>query len=303
MKKETAIVFNIQHYSLHDGPGIRTIVFFKGCPLRCRWCCNPESQRAALEVSYVKARCIGRDVCGFCAPVCPQDAIQFEKEGIAELSFDRCSSCMNCVRECPSKAIHQEGKEYTVEQLADIVERDSVFFGHGDGGLTVSGGEPLVWGSFLVELLKEARYRRIHTAIETCGSADYEVLKAAACYLDVIHYDIKQMDSDRHRLYTGSSNEQILSNFEHLCRDFPDIPKKVRTPVIPGFNDTPEDIRKIAAFVKGKPNTTYELLPYHRYGEGKYAALGRTYPMGDLILSKENFEQLKEISRISCSVK
>lgn len=272
-------IFNIQHYSLHDGPGIRTIVFLKGCPMRCRWCCNPESQRYEPEISYVESKCIGNGECGFCRQVCAQEAITFSGDGRAEIDRTKCTDCLKCQAVCPSRAIKTEGRRYSVEELADLVERDAVFYGHGDGGLTVSGGEPLTHREFLVSLLVEARRRRIHTAIETCGQAPYEALHHAAAYLNMIHYDVKSMDSGKHRAYTGFGNERILENFERLCRDYPELPKKVRTPVIPGFNDTPGELSAIRKFVEGRPNTVYETLPYHRFGVGKYKALGRKYEM------------------------
>ncbi|MBQ3692467.1 MAG: glycyl-radical enzyme activating protein [Clostridia bacterium] len=293
--KFMSYVFNIQHYSLHDGPGIRTIVFLKGCPLHCRWCCNPESQKYEQEISYLENKCIGLSQCGFCKNFLPGGAVQFPNDK-AEINMEQCSGCLDCAKYCPSKAIKVEGQEYNVKQLIDIVERDSAFFSHGDGGLTVSGGEPLTHGELLIELLKEAKKRRISTAIETCGYADYGVLHEAAKYLDTIMFDIKSMNAQKHAEFTGKSNNVIIKNFEQLCLDYPDIPKKVRTPVIPTFNDTKEDIKAIADFLRNKPNVIYELLAYHSYGKGKYKALGREYLMGDLTLDKDRFKELSKIS-------
>jgi pyruvate formate lyase activating enzyme len=292
---ENTYVFNIQHYSLHDGPGIRTIVFLKGCPMRCRWCCNPESQQYNREISYVANKCIGLSECGYCKDYAPQNAITFEDDK-AVIDMERCSHCLECAEVCPSKAIKSEGKEYGIKELADIVERDSAFYGHGDGGLTVSGGEPLTHGNFLIALLKEAKKRRITTAIETCGYADYEVLFEAAKYLDTILFDIKSLNDEKHREYTGKSNKKILENFERLCRDYPNLKKKVRTPVIPGFNDSVEYIKNILDFIKDKPNVSYEPLPYHSFGRGKYTALGRDYPMGDAKLDETIMKEItKEV--------
>lgn len=280
LEKQTYI-FNIQHYSLHDGPGIRTIVFLKGCPMRCRWCCNPESQKYVPEISYVENKCIGKKECAVCAQVCQYGAISFSETKKAVIDRNKCQNCRACVQECPSRAIKEEGQQYSVEEVMEIVERDSVFYSHGEGGLTVSGGEPLTHPQFLVALLKEAKKQRIHTAIETCGYADYESLAAVAKYLDVIIYDIKSLDDQKHIAYTGCSNERILRNFERLCNDYKDLPKKVRTPVIPGFNDDPEQLAKIQEFLLDKPNVTHEYLPYHTFGKGKYKALGRKYQMED----------------------
>ena len=286
---EKNLVFNIQHYSLHDGPGIRTIVFLKGCPLRCRWCCNPESQSYSAEFMYTADRCIGSE-CGLCEKICPKKAAKVKDKAIFD--FALCAGCTKCAGICPSKAVKLQGEEYTVKELVDIVERDSVFFARGEGGLTVSGGEPLTHGEFLLELLAEAKKRRISTAIETCGYADYENLYNAAKYLDYILFDIKSMNDEKHIEFTGKSNKRILDNFSRLCKDYPDLPKKVRTPVIPGFNADKADIRAIREFVSGYENVSYEPLKYHSFGSGKYKALGREYPMGDIQLSEEEFKNL-----------
>lgn len=294
MKAKDTYVFNIQHYSLHDGPGIRTIVFLKGCPMRCRWCCNPESQEYIPEISYVENKCIGLKECGFCKNVCEEGAITFQDKAV--IGREKCINCLKCADACPSKAIKTEGRKYSIDEILDIVERESVFYGHGDGGLTISGGEPLTHRDFIIPLLKEAKKRRLNTAIETCGYGNYDVLYSAAQYLDTILYDIKSMDSKKHKEYTGCDNEKILHNFERLCQDFPKINKKVRTPVIPGFNDSKEDIEAILDFIKDKPNVSYEPLKYHSFGKGKYKALGREYLLGDIKLEDSVFDELKNLS-------
>jgi pyruvate formate lyase activating enzyme len=268
-------------------------VFLKGCPMRCRWCCNPESQHYEREISYVANKCIGLSECGYCKDFAPQNAIKFEGDK-AVIDMEKCSYRLECADVCPSKAIKIEGKEYDIKELADIVERDSIFYGHGEGGLTVSGGEPLTHGDFLIALLKEVKKRRITTAIETCGYADYEVLFEAAKYLDTILFDIKSLNDEKHREYTGKSNKKILENFERLCKDYPDLHKKVRTPVIPTFNDSTHDIKNILDFIRNKPNVSYEPLSYHSFGRGKYAALGRDYPMGDAKLDESIMKKITE---------
>lgn len=295
----SALVFNIQNYSLHDGPGIRTIVFLKGCPLHCKWCCNPESQKYKAEISYVKQKCIGQAECAFCRKVCPQNAIVFGKSGKAEVCWDQCSQCLACADVCPSKAIKREGEHKEIGAILDQVEQQADFYRYGEGGLTVSGGEPLSHGEWLIDLLMEAKERRIHTAIETCGYADYQILREAAKFLDVILFDLKSMNPEKHEKYTGKSNQKILGNFERLCQEFPDLTKQVRTPVIPGFNDTEKELYQIKDFIKDRPGVSYEMLPYHRFGEGKYKALGREYKMSDQTLSDEiiNFIKSQKESR------
>lgn len=294
-KSEADLIFNIQHYSLHDGGGIRTILFLKGCPLRCRWCCNPESQRREREIFYQRDQCIGRGECGLCASVCPEKAISFAgPQAPADLAFSACVNCLQCASVCPSRAIKVQGEAYSVKELVDLVERDSVFYRGGTGGLTVSGGEPLSHIDFLEALLAEAHRRYLSTAIETCGCAPYASLARAARHLDEILFDIKSLDTQKHRAYTGRGNEEILENFRRLCADFPRLPKRVRTPVVPGFNDTPEDIRAIRAWIGDQPNVTFEPLKYHSFGKGKYAALGRAYPMGEAVLSEETFRRVTD---------
>lgn len=293
MERET-YVFNIQHYSLHDGPGIRTIIFLKGCPLRCKWCCNPESQSYEPEISYVDNKCIGYLECGYCKDTFPEGTISFAENGKAVIKHEECSQYPDFAECCPSRAIKVEGKKYTINELLDIVEKDAVFYGHGDGGLTVSGGEPLTHKKFLLELLKEAKKRRINTAIETCGYADYETLFEVAKYLDTILFDIKSLNREKHKEYTGHENSIILNNFTQLCKDYPNLPKIVRTPVIPGFNDSLEDIEAILGFLKRFSNISYEPLPYHSFGKGKYKALGRKYDMGDVKLDQEVMKEIKK---------
>jgi pyruvate formate lyase activating enzyme len=280
--EETALVYNIQHYSLHDGPGIRTIVFFKGCPLRCKWCCNPESQNGKPELFYQAGKCLGQKACGLCASACPEKAIVFDDKGSAAPDRAHCDKCLQtgvCAASCPSRALQTQGVPMTVAEILEEALKDEVFFLHGEGGLTISGGEPLQQGEALLNLLAAAKKRRIHTSMETSGFADYATLEEAAHHLDTIFYDIKSMDDEKHRAFTGQSNRIILENIQRLSSDHPSLPKIIRTPIIPGFNDSSADAAMIQNFVESLPNASWEALAYHRYGIGKYAALGREYPL------------------------
>jgi len=293
----SAVIYNIQRYSLHDGSGIRTVVFFKGCPLRCRWCCNPESHNPNPELSYIRSKCIGYDVCGMCEKACPSAAISFDGDGCAKIDHVACTQCLRCTDECPPKALRSQGWAEDVSAILDTVEQDAVFYRKDAGGLTLSGGEPLFQPEALLALLNEAKKRKIGAAIETCGFADYEILKSAAQLLDVVIYDIKHMDGEYHRKFTGQTNALILKNFMQLCEDFPRLPKIVRTPVIPGFNDTPGTIAEIEAFINGKSNIRFEALPYHRFGVSKYEWLGRDYELGRMCLNTETINWLNSLNK------
>lgn len=287
-------VFNIQRYSVHDGPGIRTIVFLKGCHLRCKWCANPESQSKEKQLSYNAQLCIG-DQCLMCQAVCKEQAIFFPGAGPVEINRERCSSCMQCVSICPPKALSTFGEDRDVEDVLAEVEEDLLFYRRGQGGLTLSGGEPLLQADFAAELLRQAQESGIHTAIETCGYAPRENLEKVVKYCDHVLFDIKSLDEEKHRQYTGVSNTVILENFQRLVELIPPSRIRVRTPVIPGFNDTVDDLQMIRAFVQSvAPDAAYELLKYHRYGENKYRFLGRDYSMGEVELSDEQFASFKQ---------
>ncbi|MGN0649658.1 MAG: glycyl-radical enzyme activating protein [Oscillospiraceae bacterium] len=286
----SGIVFNIQSYSLHDGPGIRTIIFLKGCPLQCIWCANPESQESAPQVYFNSGKCIYSKGCSLCTEVCSQGAV-----GGGTLDFERCINCGKCSEICPSKAISIYGREMTAAEAVDIAERDSAFFRHGGGGLTLSGGEPFMQAEFALEILREAKHRRIDTSAETCGCCNTEVLRQAAGMLNSIIYDIKILDEEKHIRYTGGSNKMILENLEMLFSEFPRLHKHIRTPVIPTVTDSEEDISAIRDFLRGRDNYTYELLPYHRFGEKKYEFLGRKIPALPERLDENTFERLKSL--------
>ncbi len=292
-------VFNIQHYSVHDGPGIRTLVFLKGCPLHCAWCSNPESQRLEPELAYNPGKCIGTKECGLCIEGCPGRALSEDENGLVRIDRASCQKCFACADVCPAQALTVFGKLMTVEEVIATVEADEAFYGRSGGGMTLSGGEPLAQAGFAIELLKEARRRRINTSMETCGFAEWKDLEEACRYLDNIMFDIKHMDPVKHQKFTGVSNERILENFTRLCQEFPNLPKLVRTPVIPGFNDTEEEIAAIIDFIKDKPSTEYELLAFHRFGQPKYGYLGREYELADAALDSECMKTLQQLKQAS----
>ncbi|MCR6544922.1 glycyl-radical enzyme activating protein [Dehalobacterium formicoaceticum] len=294
-KNKMGYVFNIQRYSVHDGPGIRTMIFLKGCPLRCSWCSNPESHERHPEIAYNKNKCIGTNECIRCIEICLKGAIKKGPDDKIMIDRELCNNCGACAEVCPAKAITVYGKLMSVEEVLKEAEADSIFFSRSGGGITISGGEPFTQAEFTIELLKEAKKRRHNTAIETTGYTDWENLSEACKYLNSILYDIKSMDSEKHKKFTGVSNELILDNFKKMCTAYPSLAVHVRTPVIPGFNDTEGDIRAIIAFIKDFPNVKYELLPYHRLGQQKYEFIGKDYPCVNLRPDDNKMKVLNEI--------
>lgn len=297
-------VFNIQKYSVHDGPGIRTTVFLKGCPLRCQWCCNPESQSPRPEPAHVIDRCFG---CGRCMAACPEQAISPGPEGLI-IQRESCAVCPHfadmkpaealkapCSAVCPDKALVVYGSRRTVRDVLAEVEKDALFYSRSGGGMTVSGGEPLMQPDFLMALLRESRKRRIRAAIETSAFASESVFLSVMPLLDTLLVDMKHPDSQRHKEVTGVPNEPILRNIRAARQHFPNLPIIIRTPVIPGINDSEEVIREIARFAR-EQGASYELLPYHKLGEAKYRALGRKPPLEGRDLDMDHFEGLKAVA-------
>ncbi len=293
-------IFNIQSYSVHDGPGIRTVVFLKGCPLRCQWCSNPESQRVVPELAYNEAKCIGTDKCCRCIEACPHAAISASATtGKIDIRRDMCEHCVElCTTACVAQSLINYGHSTSVKEVMKTVEKDMPFYARSGGGITLSGGEPLMQKDFALALLREAKKRRIKTNIETCGYVPEATLLAAAGLLNHAIYDIKHIDAATHKMGTGVDNALILSNFSALVELFPALPIVVRTPVIPGFNDSEECISAIASLVKEKqainPKISYELLPYHRLGTQKYTFLGWDNPLGDQHLDTSVFTLLQK---------
>lgn len=296
----TGIFFNIQRLSVHDGPGIRTILFAKGCPLRCLWCSNPESQKFEPELAYKPSCCIGVKQCGLCIDACPQKAIAPQKDGSVTIDRVLCDNCGRCVAECPANSLIFIGKEYTVEELVKKVEEDANFWWRSGGGPTIGGGEPLSQPKFIGRLLEVLKSRGYHTVVDTCGHFDLNApgIERALKNTNVLLYDIKLMDPVKHKAYTGHSNERILSNILEISRTYPKIEIVARTPVIPGINDTEEDIKEIAIFLRNIPTVKdFELLAYHAFGSPKYAQLGRCYDLNNFkLIDAKKIKVLQELA-------
>ncbi len=292
------LIFNIQKFSLHDGSGIRTLVFLKGCPLTCQWCANPEGQSYAPELACRPDKCIGTSECDRCVKVCEVDAIRLGEDGRVEISRELCTDCGKCVDACPSKALELFGTWMSVDELIRVVEEDSSFYARSGGGVTLSGGEPLAQTDFVLAFLEKARARGLDTTLETSGLGKWEDLEQVCRLVNHVFFDIKILDPAKHEEGAGVGNERILQNISKLSETFPDLPVTVRTPVVPGFNDAPEDIRAIADFLDRLPGlrVEYELLPYHRLGESKYSQLGKTYPLEGLEPPpKEHIDDLRQL--------
>ena len=290
------LVYNIQGYSIHDGPGIRTTVFMKGCPLNCKWCANPESINDFPEILYNKEKCVK---CYRCVEICPHGAVTFPGKG-EFISIDReiCKDCLEhtCVKECYQGALEIAGSYMTTEELLKEVGKDLIFYRNSGGGVTLSGGDPTAQPEFALQIFKGCKKKGIHTALDTCGYVPWEILKDILEYTDLLLYDIKHMDPDIHTDMTGVSNELILQNLEAVF-SAAKVPTNIRVPVIPGYNNSKENIKATARFVKELGANKVNILPYHRLGMGKYARLGRKYPLEENIQPPGNTE-MEEIKNI-----
>jgi pyruvate formate lyase activating enzyme len=262
------VIFNIQHYSIHDGPGIRTTVFLKGCPLGCLWCQNPESQTSRPEIFLDSEKCQG---CGVCVRACPEGAIELY-EGRSRTNRGLCQGAGRCADVCPHEARNLMGRYVTAGEVFERVAADAIFYQRSGGGVTLSGGEPLAQPEFATSVLKLCREAAIHTTLDTCGYAKWDTVRRMLEYVDLVLYDLKHMDPVEHQKCTGVSNDLILDNARKIHEL--SIPMLARVPLIPGYNDTAENIAATAHFIVNELGSiSVHLLPYHRLGETKYARM------------------------------
>ena len=277
----TGTIFDIQRFSIHDGPGIRTTVFFKGCSLRCFWCHNPEGISHKPQIQFYPGRCI---VCGECVAVCPQSAQELS-EGVRVYHREDCITCGQCVTRCDAEGLLLVGREVTAAEVTAEVLRDRAFYETSGGGVTLSGGEPLLQPAFAYAVLSACKDVGIHTAIETCAHVSWDALAGLLPVTDLFMVDLKQLDPERHRDATGSSNQRILENVERLAKS--GNPILFRVPIVPTVNDSEDDIAKIARFVAQLAENAVgeihlELLPFHRLAADKYRSLGIDYRVSNL---------------------
>ena len=280
------IVTNIQKYTIHDGPGIRTEIFFKGCNMHCLWCSNPETISPRVQIGFYPTKCLSKEKCGYCVKFCPKQGqpIEFDGEGVLKAVHmqDGCEACMKCADMCPSRAIKAWGELMTVEQLMKLITEDRSFYQRTGGGVTLNGGEVLLQWEFAAMLLEECKKASIGTCVETALNVPTEHMEAVFKFADYVITDIKHMDSEKHREITGSGNELILKNIRRARQ----MGKKliIRTPVVPGYNSDDENIRATGKFLKeelGGNILQYQLLPYRKMGTEKYESIGKPYPFED----------------------
>lgn len=287
---QTSIVFNIQKFSLHDGPGIRTVVFLKGCPLKCKWCANPESQSPRIQILWDKEKCLG---CGACAASCPQGAV-LKTGRIIRIDGKTCSGCGICAAGCPAQALKAEGKVKAVREVLNVCLQDRDFYEESGGGVTLSGGEALVHPDFSMALADALQKQNIHVAMETTGFAAPGLFDRVTGHMDLLLFDVKHWDEAKHLEGTGVSNRLILDNMKRaIASGMRVLP---RLPVIPGYNNTLADAKGFAARLKEAGACEIQLLPFHQFGEKKYDELGKPYAYTDVpALHEEDLKDFRQV--------
>ncbi|MEY8390886.1 glycyl-radical enzyme activating protein [Lachnospiraceae bacterium] len=287
---ESCIIFNIQKFSLHDGPGIRTVVFFKGCPLSCKWCANPESQTANIQILLDRDKCTA---CQTCVRTCTSGAITMTGSGV-QINHSRCRQCLSCVFACPRKALTAEGKEQTIPEILEICLQDKEFYEESGGGVTLSGGEALMHPQFALSLLKTLKQHNIHTAIETTGYASAEIFDRVTACADLLLFDVKHWDEKKHIEGTRVSNRIILENLKRAIAAGKNV--LPRLPVIPGYNNSSQDAEGFATLLTETGAKQIQLLPFHQFGERKYDMLGKNYSYANIpALHEEDLENFRQI--------
>lgn len=291
-------VFNIQRFTINDGPGIRTELFLKGCPLRCKWCSNPEGQIPQIQPGVYSAKCFSEKACGLCIKACQNSALLFGNDKLIAIDRSRCVRCMGCADACPADAIKQWGTEMSVAECMREILKDKGYYERSGGGVTVSGGEPLMQSDFVRDLFIACKEEGIHTCFESTLCLPFDTAGNVLPYTDLVITDIKHMNSEIHRANTGAGNEQILGNIKRICGLHKEL--IIRIPVIPGVNDDDDNIKATADFIndelKGRIQVL-QLLSFMRMGEEKYASLGIPYPMEEIEIDRDSFQ--KHVAQIA----
>ena len=292
-KKVDGIIFNIQRYSTEDGPGIRTTVFMKGCPLRCSWCQNPEGLSKEPDLVWYQTRCVAALEC---VKVCREVALKLTEEGMS-IDREKCTRCGECVKACPAGALELIGKRYNTEELLDEVLRDRVFYEKSNGGVTFGGGEPMLQVDFLEDILPKLKETNIHVAIDTCGAVPWKYFERIIDYVDLFLFDLKLLDEQKFREYTGGNIGLVTDNARQISSR--KIPMWVRTPIIPGYTDDEENIRSISEFVVRNLPTAqrYDLLSFNNMCKSKYERLGMNWELKDVpLIEKGDMEEFRKIA-------
>jgi pyruvate formate lyase activating enzyme len=299
MAESEALIFQIQKMSTEDGPGIRTTVFFKQCPLKCIWCHNPESILKKPQLEWFKHKCIG---CKICIETCQQGALSLEEDGM-HIDREKCNSCGDCSEECPSTALHMFGELWLLEDLYYEIQKDKVYYTQSHGGITVSGGEPTLQSDFILDFLKKCKENGISTALDTCGYASKKIYEKLLPHVDLVLLDIKEINSDKHKEFTGVPNDLILENAIWISNYVKENSKKlwVRTPIIPNYTATEKNIKGIGEFIVNKLHNIperWDLLSFNNLCTAKYERLDMDWPLKDIpLMTKDEMDDFVEFAK------